>query len=255
LAIAQDRLWIRDDERCPLTEPTAVPPVQVSFSASDAAAPGAAAAGAVTIADSLRAALAGGEAAKLVASSAALFEAGGKHVLSASTQKAVREVAQRGASRAIAMATGPVLEGAAELAGKPLAALGTKAGAAMGLKSSVAATATKELAKGAGKEAIRAAGREVLKGAGKAAGIGFVLDGAVAGFEAVVAVRNGSSDKKTAAKYVAKEATTGAIATGAGVLLGAGLVALTGGIAAPVVFAVGAVGSIGTKRLLRRLVK
>ena len=82
-----------------------------------------------------------------------------------------------------------------------------------------------------------------------------MIDGAVASFEAIVAVRNGSSDKKTAVKHVAKEATTGAIARGAGVLLGAGLVALTGGIAAPVVFAVGALGSIGTKRLLRRLVR
>lgn len=232
-----------------MTEPTRVP---AAFHVSLHPPP--ASGGAVTIADSLRAALAGGQAAKLLASGAALFEAGGKHVLSASAQKAVREAAERGASRAIAMATSPVLQGAADLAGKPLAALGTKAGAAMGWKSSVAATATKELAKGAGRQALRMAGKEVLKGAGKAAGIGFVLDGAVAGFEAVVAVRNGSTDKATAVKHVAKEATTGALATGAGVLLGAGLVALTGGAAAPVVFAVGAVGSIGTKRLLRRLV-
>ena len=82
-----------------------------------------------------------------------------------------------------------------------------------------------------------------------------MLDGAVAGVEAIIAVRNGSTDKKSAVIHVAKEATTGAIATGAGVLLGAGLVALTGGIAAPVVFAVGALGSIGTKRLLRRVVR
>lgn len=211
--------------------------------------------GGLTMADSLRAALAGGEAAKLVAASAALFEAGGRHVLSASTQRAVRELAQRGATRAISIATGPVLEGAANLAGKPLSTLGTKAGAVMGLESTVAATATKELATGAAKQAMRIAGKAVLKGASKAAAIGFVLDGAVAGFEAVVAVRNGSTDRKTALKHVAKEATTGAVATGAGVLLGAGLVALTGGIGAPVIFAVGAIGSIGTKRLLRRVVK
>ena len=99
---------------------------------------------------------------------------------------------------------------------------------------------------------MRMAAKQVLKGAGKAAGIGFVIDGAVAGFEAIVALRNGSTDRKTAIRHVATEATTGAIATGTGVLIGASLVALTGGIAAPVVFAVGAVGSIGTKRLLRR---
>ena len=100
--------------------------------------------------------------------------------------------------------------------------------------------------------AARAAGKEILKGASKAAGLGLVIDGAVASVEAVVAVRSGSMDRKSAAEYVAKEAATGAVATGAGVLLGAGLVALTGGVAAPVVFAVGAIGSIGTKRLLRR---
>jgi hypothetical protein len=211
--------------------------------------------GAVSLTDSLRAALAGGEAAKLLASSITLFEAGGRHVLSASTQKAVRAVAERGATRAIALATGPVFQGAAGLVSKPLTSLGSKAGAVMGLESTVAATATRELAKGAGKQAMRMAGKAVLRGAGKAAGIGFVLDGAVASFEAVVAVRNGSSDRKTAVKHVMKEATTGAIATGAGVLLGAGLVALTGGIAAPVIFAVGAVGSMGTKQLLRRIVK
>lgn len=233
-----------------MTQPTAVPSaVHVSLH------PAPASGGAVEMADSLRAALAGGEAAKLLTSSTALFEAGGKHVLSAATQKAVREVAERGASGAIAIAAGPVLQSAADLASRPLTALGTRAGAAMSLRSSVAAGAGKQLAKGAGKEAIRIAGKQVLKGAGRAAAIGFVLDGAVAGFEAVVAVRNGSSDTKTAIKHVAKEATTGALATGAGVLLGAGLVALTGGMAAPVVFAVGAIGSIGTKRLLRRIVK
>jgi hypothetical protein len=204
----------------------------------------------IDIADSLRAALAGGEAAKLLASSAALFEAGGKHVLSEGTRRAVREVAQRGAHRAIAIATSPVLESAGELAAKPIAALASKAG----LGPTAAVTNTQTLARRAGTQAMTMASKEILKGAGKAAGIGFVIDGAVAGYEAIIAVRNGSTDKKTAMKHVAKEATTGAIATGAGVLMGASLVALTGGIAAPVVFAVGALGAIGTKRLLRRVI-
>ncbi|MDB4939017.1 MAG: hypothetical protein JWP87_5989 [Labilithrix sp.] len=223
--------------------PTSARAVRVDFGTSSAQSSDPAV---VNIADSLRAALAGGEAAKLLASSAALFEAGGKHVLSEGAKRAVREVAERGASRAIQMTTGPILESAGSLAAKPILALSSKVGSA---------SATTTLAKGVGAQAMRMAGKQVLKGAGKAAGIGFVLDGAFAAFEAVIAVRNGSSDKKTAALHVAKEATTGAIATGAGVLLGAGLVALTGGIAAPVVFAVGALGSIGTKRLLRRVVR
>jgi hypothetical protein len=217
---------------------------------------------ATTLADyahSLRAAIAGGEAAKLILSSAVLFEAGGKHVLSDGAKRAVREVAERGATRAIALTTSPILASAGELAAKPVLAMTAKAGAALGLKAGRGASATANgaasaMAKGVGKQAMRMAGKQVLKGAGKAAGIGFVLDGAVAGVEAIVALRNGSADRRTAAIHVAKEATTGALATGAGVLLGAGIVALTGGLATPVVFAVGAIGSIGTKRLLRRYI-
>lgn len=211
-----------------------------------------------TLADyahSLRAAIAGGEAAKLILSSAVLFEAGGKLVLSEGTKLAVREVAERGAARAIAMTTSPILASAGELAAKPVVALTKKAGAALGLKPGAGGAAASAMAKGVGKQAMRLAGKQVLKGAGKAAGIGFVLDGAVASVEAIVAVRNGSTDRRSAAIHVAKEATTGAIATGAGVLLGAGIVALTGGLATPVVFAVGALGSIGTKRLLRHYVR
>ena len=202
----------------------------------------------VGVADSLRAAIAGGEAARLLGTSAMLFEAGGKHVLSATAQKAVRQVAERGAEGAILLAAGPVLDSASSLA---KGMKGAKAALSLGAKASKVSKGA--LVLGTSKQAMRVASKEILKGAGKAAGIGFVLDGAVASLEAVVAVRNGSTDKKTAVKYVLKEATTGAVATGAGVLLGATLVALTGGVAAPVVFAVGAIGSIGTKQLLRKL--
>lgn len=235
----------------PAPSPAPSPPTRVRF---DAPAPSWAPSipsGTVGVAESLRAAIAGGQAAHVVAASAMLFEAGGKHVLSEGAKRAVRSVAERGAQKAIALATAPVLATASELATKPLLAMTAKHAA----KSVAARGASKAIAAGVGKQAIRVAGTEVLKGAGKAAGIGFVIDGAVAGFEAVIAVRNGSTDKVSAMKHVAKEATTGAIATGAGVLLGAGLVALTGGIAAPVVFAVGALGSIGTKSLLRRVIR
>ncbi|MDB4944295.1 MAG: hypothetical protein JWP97_3829 [Labilithrix sp.] len=206
----------------------------------------------VEITDSLRAAVAGGGAAKLIATSASLFEAGGKNLLSQSAQRMVRAAAEKGAKQAILTAAGPVLETASGLARGLESVSPASSALAFGAR---AVKSSGKLALGAGKTAFRVASEEVLKGAGRAAGVGFVIDGAVAGLEAVIAVRNGSTDKVSAAKYVAKEATTGAVATGAGVLLGAGLVALTGGIAAPVVFAVGAMGSLGTKRLLRRLIK
>lgn len=231
------------------TSPTAT---RVQFDGPSPSSPfSPAAGGAVGIAESLRAAIAGGQAAHVITASAALFEAGGKHVLSEGAKRAVRGVAERGAQKAILLATQPVLATATELATKPLLAMSAKHAA----KSIASKGASKAVAAGVGKHAMRIAGTEVLKGAGKAAGIGFLIDGAVAGLEAIVAVRNGSTDKASAIKHVAKEATTGAIATGAGVILGAGLVALTGGIAAPVVFAVGALGSIGAKSLLRRVIR
>jgi hypothetical protein len=190
-----------------------------------------------SVGQALRAVMAGNAASAAIAPSVALFHAGGKVVLNEATKNTLRSVAEKGAEKALAIAAGPLLGPATELAKKPVALLAR------------GASATKQIAP----VAAKAASKELLKGVGKAAGIGFVIDGAVAGIEAVVAVRNGKLDGKKAAQYVATEAATGAVATGAGMLLGAGLVALTGGIAAPVVFAVGALGSIGTKRMLRKL--
>jgi hypothetical protein len=190
-----------------------------------------------SVGDAVRSVIAGGAAARVIASSVALFEAGGKLLLDEGTKSVIRGAAERGAESALAFAAGPLLGPATMLAKKPIGLLASAGKAA----------------RSAAPLAARAAGKEILKGAGKAAGIGLAIDGAVAGVEAVIAVRDGSMDRKSAVTYVAKEAATGAVATGAGVLLGVGLVALTGGAAAPVVFAVGALGSIGTKRILRRL--
>ena len=185
--------------------------------------------------EAFRGAIAGGHAAKLIGSATAIFKAGGNKVLSEATQSTLRAAVEKGAEKAIASATG-ALALPAELS--PMKLIGS------------GARATTAVVKGGARVAVR----EIAKGAGKAAGIGFVVDGAVATVEGVVAVRAGTMDKNAAVKHVAKEATTGAVATGAGVLLATGLVALAGGVAAPVVFAVGALGSIGTKRVLRRWV-
>jgi len=191
-----------------------------------------------SLTNALRAAIAGGGAAQLASAAHALFEAGGKRILDASTRSLVQQAAEKGAQQALAATTGPILQHAPELIQKPIAAL--------------TAAATKDGLRTVGKASVRFAGREILRGAGRAAGIGAAIDGAFASVEAVVAVRAGTMDRRAAVTHVATEATTGAIATGAGVLLGAGLIAITGGVAAPAVFAVGAVGSIGTKRLLNK---
>lgn len=184
------------------------------------------------IAQAIRAAVAGGHAAKLIGSATAIFEAGGKNFLSPASQSAVRAIAEKGAANVLAAATGPLLPPGLS----PAKLIGS------------GARATAAVVKGG----ARIAAREIVKGAGKAAGIGFVIDGAVATVEGVMAMRAGTMDKDEAVKHVVTEAATGAVATGTGVLIGAGLVALTGGAAAPVVFAVGAIGAIGTKRVLKQ---
>jgi hypothetical protein len=211
--------------------PTTHPEVPLALSAAEAT---------VTprgVADALRAVAAGSGATRVMASSVALFEAGGKVLLTEGTRNLVRSAAEKSAERAFAVAAGPLLGPVTTFAKAPIRLL----------------TGGGKLARSTAPVVARVAGKEILKGATKAAGIGLVLDGAIAGVEAIGAVRDGSLDRREAAKYVVKEAATGAVATGAGVLLGAGLVALTGGVAAPVVFAVAAVGSIGAKHWLRRV--
>lgn len=188
--------------------------------------------------DSVRATVAGNVATRIAGAAATLFHAGGHKLLEPSARAALAAAAERGAAQALAITRAPIAS-AAKQAGIPARLLPSLAG------SSDAAIAV------AGQTA-RAATGAVLRGAGRAAGVGFVLDGAFASVGAAFAVKRGEMDRAAAARYVAKEAASGAIATGAGVLAGAGLVALTGGVGAPAVFAVAAIGSIGAKRLARR---
>jgi hypothetical protein len=187
------------------------------------------------VGDVIGAIIAGGRAAHVMSPSAALFEAGGRLVLDEGTKTLVRTAAQRGAEHAFGYAGGPLL-GPATITRLP------------GML-----TTAVDVASTAGPLAVRAAAKEVLKGAGRASGFGFAIDGAIASVEALVAVRDGTMDRRGAALHAAREAATGAASTGAGVLLGAAVVALTGRVAAPVVFAVAAFGASGAKRLLRRL--
>ena len=103
-------------------------------------------------------------------------------------------------------------------------------------------------------QTARAAGRQVLRSVGhRGQAPGALLD-AEAGrsIHAVGRVRDGSMTRGEAASLVAREATTGAAATAAGATAAVLLVALTGGVAAPAVFVVGAAASIGAKVTLDR---
>jgi hypothetical protein len=186
-----------------------------------------------SIEQTVHAAIAGLRAVKLIDASVLLFQAGGNRVLTESAKHVLRKAAEGSAAR--------VMTTAAEVLGPSVAASAKQ----------LAQTSAKQAAAAVGKEAAKAAGREILKGAGKAVGVGFVVDGAIASVEAIRAYRAGTMTRKAAIRHVATEAATGAIATGAGVALGVAFVALTGGIAAPVIFGVAAAGTISAKRALR----
>jgi hypothetical protein len=181
----------------------------------------------VTGRDALRGSIAGtqGHAARCAAQ--ALFEAGGRAVLPAPVQSAVRVAVEREASRVLAAvgllesgATRQMLEGGA--------------------------------ARAAAAQTARVAGRQILRSVGAAAGAGAVIDGGWALVQAVRRVRRGSMTQREAVTHVAREATTGAAATAAGTTAAIVLVALTGGVAAPAVFFVGAAAAVGAKAGLDR---
>jgi hypothetical protein len=181
----------------------------------------------VTRRDALRGTVAGAQGHAARCAAKALFEAGGRSVLPASVQSAVRVAVEREASRVLA---------------------------AVGLLESGAATRLLEsgAARAAAAQTVRAAGRQILRSVGAAAGAGAVIDGGWALVQAARRVRRGSMSRREAAALVAREAATGAAATAAGATAGVLLVALTGGVAAPAVFLVGAAASVGAKAGLDR---
>jgi hypothetical protein len=159
----------------------------------------------------------------------ALFEAGGKAVLPAQVQAAVRSGVEREAARVLASVG--VLE----------------SGASTSMKLLEGGTARAAVA-----QSVRVASRQVLRTMGAAAGAGAVVDGGWALVKAIGRVRRGLMTQKQAVAYVAREATTGAAATVAGTGAAVLLVALTGGVAAPAVLLVGAAASVGAKAGLDR---
>lgn len=184
-----------------------------------------------TLIEVARASIAGGEAVAVRAAAETLFEAGGKKVLSAGSQRFGREVLTRFTEKALAGA--PALLGRAARAATPV--LG------------------KESAKSVAREAAKAASKEIAKGAGRAAGLGLVLDGAIGAYEGVTAYREGTKTAREAVVHAGTEAGTGALASAGGVLAAAAMVALVGGLAAPVVFGIGAVTTVSLKLGMRRV--
>lgn len=178
----------------------------------------------VTPRDALRAAVAGLQGSALSSVAHALYEAGGKAVLPAAIQRALRGA----------------IEGEA-----------TKLVAGVGLLATGSAVSAKVLEAGAvravAQRTATAAGRQILRGVGAAALGGVLVDGGFALVQAVRRFRRGEITKKEAAIYVATEAGAGAAATAAGATAAALVVVITGGVAGPGVFFVGAAASLGAR--------
>jgi hypothetical protein len=183
----------------------------------------------VTRRDALRGTLAGSRGVAASGAAQALFEAGGRTLLPAQVQSAVRSTVEREATRV--------------LAGVGLLESGATTTARLFEGGTARALAT---------QSVRAAGRQIVRSVGAAAGAGALVDGGWALVRAVGRVRRGTMTQREATAYVVREASTGAAATAAGATAAVLLIALTGGVAAPAVFFVGAAASIGAKAGLDR---
>jgi hypothetical protein len=183
----------------------------------------------VTRRDALRGSVAGAQGTAARGAAQVLFEAGGRTVLPAPMQSALRSAVERQASQ--------VLVGS-------------------GLLETTASATARAIEGGAGRALVaqttRAAGRQIARTVGGAAGAGALVDGGWALIHAVRRVRGGTMTRREAAGHVVREASTGAAATAAGTLAAVLLVAVTGGVAAPAVFLVGAAASVGAKAGLDR---
>lgn len=186
--------------------------------------------------DALRAMFAGARGVALRPVAQQLYDLGGRTVLPAAAQQAVRGALEHEATRLFS-GVGLLAEGAAAKA------LGA------GAPSVLASSSTKALAV----TGARAAGQQMLRGIGRAAGIGALIDGAWGAAEAGYRFKKGTMTGREAFVHVAKEAGTGAAATAAGAVAAALVVTMTGGLAIPAVFMVGAVTSIGAKIGLMRM--
>ncbi len=172
------------------------------------------------------------------AAATALYEAGGKHWLHGAVQTAVRKACTREAVDAVTVLAPNLLS--------PTVIEST---------ASAMPAALRELTMTTASVSARAAGAQILRSAARVGGVGLLIDGAFGAFTGVRAYRRGAMTGKQVALHTATEAGTGAVSSATGVALAAGVIALTGGLAAPAVMAIGAGGALMTKLGLGRLLQ
>ncbi len=184
----------------------------------------------------LMGAIAGHAAVGVQHAAQALYDAGGKDLLDGTLQAGVRRVLTRGAIDTVTVLAPTLLTGSAAAVPPGLRALTVGASAVTG-------------------QTVRAASAQVLRGALRGGGVGLVVDGAIGAVTGALAYRRGAMTRKQACVHTAIEAGTGAVSTATGVALVAGVIALTGALAAPTVLAIGAGGALATKLGLTRLLR
>jgi hypothetical protein len=185
-----------------------------------------------------------GQAALAVQPAAqALYEAGGREILAAAAQVGLQKVVTGTTSGTVAAVVPALLAPAAQEAA---VMIGPRLVRELTGKATTTAVAM----------SARTAGGQILRTGLRAGAVGLVVDAAFGAVQGVRAYRRGEMTGKEACVHTAVEAGTGAVSTTAGVLLAAGAIALTGGLAGTAVMAIGAGGAIATKlglgRLLRR---
>ena len=195
----------------------------------------------------VRAAVAGVQAQAAGVAAEKLFRATGERWISLEIRRAVQGAVTKTADRVLARS--PAL-GAAKAIVESDAVRALSGRVRARLPASLRATSPAVLR--AAEAGAAAAAKELAKNAGRAAGVGFVIDGAIAGFQGIAAVRRGEMEPIDAAKHAAREGAKGAFATAAGVVATGAVVAATGGLAAPVLFVIGAGTALGARVALDR---
>ena len=216
--------------------------------------------------DTLRACAAGLGAVAAQRGAISLFEAGGRRLLDAGAQRAVRQIAEVSATTVLGGLVPGGLAAGGLTAGLLPGALGevATAGAAKAMQvagsvgaeqaaSSLANRGLRGAAGALGRVVTGHAARTVAGNARIAAAAGLVIDGVLEGIEAREAYQAGEITGRQAAVRVALGAATGAAAAGAGVAAAAGVVAVAGALSGPAAFMVGAASSVGARRALRWL--
>ncbi|MCY1069206.1 hypothetical protein OV090_30985 [Nannocystis sp. RBIL2] len=101
--------------------------------------------------------------------------------------------------------------------------------------------------------ATRATMSHLLRATIRIGAIGLAVDATVGAVKGLLAYQRGEMTGEQACAHAAVEAGTRVVSTSAGVLLAACAVALTGGLAAPVLLTIGKGGAAATRLGLRRL--